>query len=272
MLLTAFVASSALYTIDEKERGVVLRNGALVGTAEPGLAFKIPLIEAVKLISVQNQTTRYESLTAYSMDQQAATLNVSVSWHVEPSQVAELYRGYGDVENMVSRVISRQVPTQVENIFGRYTAIRAVQDRGQFVADIAEALKCSIDAPVIIDSVQVENIDFSDAYERSIEERMNAEVQVKTREQMLATERIQAQIQTTMAQAAADSVLAQAKAEAEATRLRGDAEADAIKARAAALSSNQNLVELTKAERWDGKLPTTMLPNSVVPYLDVKRQ
>jgi uncharacterized membrane protein YqiK len=89
---------------------------------------------------------------------------------------------------------------------------------------------------------------------------------------MLATERIQAQIQTTMAQAAADSVLAQAKAEAEATRLRGDAEADAIKARAAALSSNQNLVELTKAERWDGKLPTTMLPNSVMPYLDVKRQ
>ncbi|VVP58183.1 Modulator of FtsH protease HflC [Pseudomonas fluorescens] len=272
MLLTVFAASSALYTIDEKERGVVLRNGALVGTAEPGLAFKIPLIEAVKLISVQNQTTRYESLTAYSMDQQAATLNVSVSWHVEPSQVADLYRGYGDVEIMVSRVISRQVPTQVENIFGRYTAIRAVQDRGQFVTDVAEALKSSIDAPVIIDSVQIENIDFSDAYERSIEERMNAEVQVKTREQMLATERIQAQIQTTMAQAGADSVLAQAKAEAEATRLRGDAEADAIKARAAALSSNQNLVELTKAERWDGKLPTTMLPNSVVPYLDVKRQ
>jgi regulator of protease activity HflC (stomatin/prohibitin superfamily) len=272
MLLTVFAASSVLYTIDEKERGVVLRNGALVGTAEPGLAFKIPLIEAVKLISVQNQTTRYESLTAYSMDQQAATLNVSVSWHVEPSQVADLYRGYGDVENMVSRVISRQVPTQVENIFGRYTAIRAVQDRGQFVTDVAEALKSSIDAPVIIDSVQIENIDFSDAYERSIEERMNAEVQVKTREQMLATEKIQAQIQTTMAQAGADSVLAQAKAEAEATRLRGDAEADAIKARAAALSSNQNLVELTKAERWDGKLPTTMLPNSVVPYLDVKRQ
>jgi hypothetical protein len=52
--------------------------------------------------------------------------------------------------------------------------------------------------------------------------------------------------------------------------LRGDAEADAIKARAAALASNQNLVELTKAERWDGKLPTTIVPNSALPFIDAK--
>ncbi|SEN00554.1 Regulator of protease activity HflC, stomatin/prohibitin superfamily [Pseudomonas sp. ok272] len=270
-LVVAAIAFSSFYTVDEKERGVVLRNGALVGTAEPGLAFKIPLIETVKFISVQNQTSHYAKMQAYSQDQQSATLSVSVSWHVEPGQVAELYRSYGEVDAMVSRLISRQVPTQVENVFGRYTAIRAVQDRGQFVTDVANALKSTIHGPVSIDSVQIENIDFSDAYEKSIEERMKAEVQVKTREQMLATEKIQAQIQITQAQAEADSRLAQAKADAEATRLRGDAEADAIRARAAALASNQNLVELIKAERWDGKLPQTMLPNMVLPFLDAKK-
>lgn len=30
------------YTVDETERGVLLRNGALVGAVEPGLSFKIP--------------------------------------------------------------------------------------------------------------------------------------------------------------------------------------------------------------------------------------
>lgn len=59
--------------------------------------------------------------------------------------------------------------------------------------------------------------------------------------------------------------MAQAKADALATELRGKAEAEAIKARAQALASNQNLVELTKAERWNGELPTTMLPNSALP-------
>ncbi|EIU1491872.1 prohibitin family protein [Pseudomonas aeruginosa] len=261
---------SGFYTVDEKERGVLLRNGALVEVSDPGLHFKWPFIESVKYISVQNHTVRYESLPAYSKDQQAATLNVSVSWHVEPGQVADLYKSYGDLESMVSRLISRQVPNQIENTFGRYTAIRAVQERGQFVIDAAAALKGSVNGPVIIDSIQIENLDFSDAYERSIEDRMKAEVQVKTREQMLATEKVQAEIRVTQANAEAEAKLAQAKADAEATRLRGEAEAEAIKARAAALASNQNLVELTKAERWDGKLPTTMIPDSAIPFLGSK--
>ncbi|MOA01122.1 Modulator of FtsH protease HflC [compost metagenome] len=267
-LALASVVLGSFYTVDEKERGVVLRNGAFVAVAEPGLAFKLPIFEKVKFISVQNNTTRYEQLQAYSKDQQAAGLNVSVSWHVEPGQVADLYRGYGDLETMVSRLISRQVPTQVENVFGRYTAINAVQNRGQFVADIAAAIKAEVKGPVVIDGVQIENIDFSDAYEKSIEERMRAEVQVKTREQMLATEKVQAEIRVTQANAEAEAKLAQARADAEATRLRGDAEASAIRARAEALASNQNLVELTKAERWNGVLPTTVLPNNSVPFID----
>ncbi|MNZ76412.1 hypothetical protein D3C78_949150 [compost metagenome] len=119
--------------------------------------------------------------------------------------------------------------------------------------------------------MQVENIDFSESYERSIEERMKAEVAIQTRQQNLATEQVQAQIQVTQAQAEADSKLAQAKADAEATRLRGEAEAYAIRAKAEALASNQNLIELTKAERWDGKLPETMLPGTALPFIDAAR-
>jgi regulator of protease activity HflC (stomatin/prohibitin superfamily) len=146
-----------------------------------------------------------------------------------------------------------------------------VQNRVQLVNDISAAIKATITGPVIIDSVQVENIDFSDAYEKAIEARMAAEVQVKTREQQLATEQVQAQIRVTQAQAEADSQVAQAKADALATELRGRAEAEAIKARAQALASNQNLVELTKAERWNGELPTTMLPNTALPFIDLNK-
>lgn len=258
----------AWYTVDETERGVLLRNGALVGVVEPGLSFKTPFIETVKFISVQSQATSYQGLQAYSKDQQTATLNVSVSWHVVPGEVAKVYTQYRDLDGLVARLISRQVPTQVENVFGQYNAVTAVQQRGKFVADVTKAIKDSITGPVVIDGVQVENIDFSDDYERSIALRMKAEVEVKTREQMLATKQVQAQIRVTQAQAEADSKVAQAKADAEATRLRGEAEADAIKARAQALASNQNLVELTKAERWNGVLPTTVLPNNAVPFID----
>lgn len=270
-VLLLIVLMGSWYTVNETERGVLLRNGALVGVVEPGLSFKIPLIETVKRISVQSNATTYQGLQAYSKDQQTATLNVSVSWHVVPAEVGKVYMQYQDLDGLVSRLISRQVPTQVENVFGQYNAVSAVQNRGKFVADVTKAIRDSVTGPVVIDGVQVENIDFSDDYERSIALRMKAEVEVKTREQMLATEQVEAQIVVTRAQADADSKVAQAKADAEATRLRGSAEADAIKAKTLALSSNPMLIELTKAERWDGKLPTTVLPNGTLPFIDASK-
>ncbi|QXI26664.1 SPFH domain-containing protein [Pseudomonas vanderleydeniana] len=271
-LLLLIVFFGSWYTVDETERGVLLRNGALVGVVDPGLSFKMPFIESVRLISIQSQVSAYENLQAYSKDQQSAQLKVSVSWHVAPSDVAKVYTQFKDIDGIRDRLISRQVPTQVENVFGQFNAVAAVQNRVQLVSDISAAIKASINGPVIIDSVQVENIDFSDAYEKAIEARMAAEVQVKTREQQLATEQVQAQIRVTQAQAEADAQLAQAKADAQATELRGRAEAEAIKARAQALASNQNLVELTKAERWNGVLPTTVLPSGTLPFIDARQE
>jgi uncharacterized membrane protein YqiK len=72
------------------------------------------------------------------------------------------------------------------------------------------------------------------------------------------------------AQAEADAQLARATAEAEATRIRGDAEAAAIRAKADALRDNAGLIALTQAERWDGKLPTTMIPGSTVPFMNMQ--
>jgi regulator of protease activity HflC (stomatin/prohibitin superfamily) len=269
-LVVVVSLATSWFTVDETERGVLLRNGAMVGVVEPGLSFKLPFIESVRFISIQSQATQYANLQAYSKDQQTAKLQVSVSWHIPTSDVAKVYTSYKDLDGVRDRLIARQVPTQVENVFGQYNAVSAVQNRGKFVADVTKAIRDSVVGPVVIDSVQIENIDFSDDYERSIALRMKAEVEVKTREQMLQTEQVQAQIRVTQAQAEADSQLAQAKADAESTRLRGNAEADAIQARAKALASNQNLIELTKAERWNGVLPTTMLPNSTVPFIDAK--
>ena len=81
--------------------------------------------------------------------------------------------------------------------------------------------------------------------------------------------------------AEADSKLAAAKAEAETIRVRGAAEAEtirlksaaeaeAIRLRGEALRDNPGLVALTTAERWDGKLPDTMIPGSTVPFISTK--
>lgn len=269
-LVIAILFFGSWYTIDQGERGVHLRNGAVVGSAEPGLGFKVPVIDTIKRISVQNLTVQYDKVPAYSKDQQTAEIKVSVSFHVPPGDVVSVYSEYGSVEGLTSRLVDRQVPTQVENVFGQYTAISAVQNRVTFVKDVTKAIRESVHGPVVIDGVQIENIDFSDAYEKSIELRMQAEVLVQTEKQNLEKEKVQAQIAVTQANGQADSSLARARADAEATRIKGEAEASAIKVKADALKENQDLVELTKAERWNGVLPTTMIPNAAIPFLNAK--
>lgn len=258
------------YTVNEGERGIVLRYGKIVKVAEPGLGFTIPLVERVSKITLRNQARLFKAMQAYSRDQQPAVMTVSVNYHIPASEVEAVYTRYSTLENMNERLIARQIPTQLENVFGQYTAISAVQDRARLVQDMQMALRDAVDGPVVIDSVQIENIDFSDAYEKSIEDRMKAEVAIATRRQNLETEKIQAQIAVTRAQAEAESRLVAARSEAESIRLKGSAEAEAIRLRGEALRNNPALVSLITAERWDGKLPETMLPDGGVPFINAK--
>jgi regulator of protease activity HflC (stomatin/prohibitin superfamily) len=257
------------YTVDQGERGVLLRNGAVIGVADAGLGFKIPFIDGVRRISIQNQAAQYEGVLTYSKDQQTAELKISVSYRLPADQVAAIYAEYGGQDGIVARLLDRQLPAATKAVFGRYNAVTAIQDRGRMAADMLEELQAAVKGPIIIDSLQIENIDFSDAYENSIEQRMLAEVEVQKVKQNAEREKVQAEIMVIQAQASADSSLAKARADAEATRLNGDAQADAIRARAKALADNPALIELVQAEKWNGILPTTMVPSGAVPFLNV---
>ena len=269
-IATLSVLLGSWYTVDEGFRGVQLRNGAVVGTAEPGLGFKMPIIDSVVDISVQSQARTYEGVQTYSKDQQTAALMISVNYRLPADQVEAIYGEYGGADGVVSRLLDRQVPQAVKNVFGRFNAVTAINERGRLVTETATALMESVKGPIIIESVQIENIDFDDGYERAIAARMEAEVEVQKVKQNAEREKITAEITVIQAQAAADSKLAEAKAAAEATRIQGDAEAAAIKAKSEALRDNAGLIALTQAERWNGQLPTTMLPNSTVPFMDMK--
>lgn len=270
LIISTVVGS--FYSIDERDRGVILRNGAVIGIAEPGLHWKRPFTDTVATISVEFKNSKYEGLDAYSKDNQPAKLRASVNWHIDPARVTEVYSSAGTADALASRTVDRYLPQAVENVFGQYNAVSAVQKRPQLVIDVAKSLRDDVKGPIVIDSVQIENIDFSKEYEDSIANRMKAEVAVDTRRQDLEKEKVDAQIVVTKAQAAANASYAQAEADAKSTRIRGEADAYAIKVKSDALAANPNLVELTKAERWDGKLPTTMLPNATVPFLDPLRK
>lgn len=259
-LIALTVVGGSFYTVDQGERGVILRNGAVVGTAEPGLGFKLPIIDSIREINVQTQAQVYKEVMVYSRDQQNAGLQVSVNYRLASDKVEKIYSEFGGQEGIVTRLLDRQVPEEVKNVFGKFNAVTAIQERARLGMEIQEAIqKAAGNNMLIVESVQIENIDFSDAYEKSIEQRMLAEVEVQKVQQNAEREKVQAEI-----------AVIQAKAQADAVKLQGDAEAHAINARGKALRDNPALIQLVQAEKWDGKLPTTMVPGQTVPFINVK--
>jgi regulator of protease activity HflC (stomatin/prohibitin superfamily) len=277
--VAGLVAMSTLfgswYTVDQGYRGVILRNGAIVGTAQPGLGFKMPWIDSVLDISVQEHVAVYGAenpMLAYSYDQQTAGIRLSANFTIPAGAVADVYAKFGGEEGLRTRILDPRVFKAVKDIFGQFTAAKSIQDRQSLSAQILTNLQASVEGePITVTSVQIENIDFSDAYENSIEQRMQAEIEVQKLRQNAEREKVQAQIIVIQAQAAADATVANAKANAESTILRGDAEAKAIRVKGEALRDNPQLVDLVTAEKWNGSLPTTMVPNSTVPFLSVAK-
>lgn len=270
-IVVAFAALGSWYTVDEGERAVTLRYGKVVGTAPAGLHWKTPFIDSIKRVSVQSHSLKYSNVAAYSWDQQPATMNVSVTYRIPESEVTTLYSMYGSRRGIQERLVERKVLGEVKNVFGKYTANRTVQELDIMAQDILESLRKSVEGqPIIIEGVQIEGVAFSRAYEESIELRMKAGVEVASRQQNLETERINAEIAVTQAQGRADSVKAEAEAKAYATLVQGEAEAEAIRARGEALKENRQLVDLIAAEKWNGELPTTMVPNAALPFVSVR--
>lgn len=260
---------STYFTIDQGERGVILHYGAIAGEAEPGLHFKLPIVTTIAKISVQVQKESFEKndqgdfrMQAYSRDQQPATIALSVNYHV--TDVSAVYSQYGSLETMASRIINPKTFEQLKNVFGQFDAADAIQKRASLNAEVYNAIRAAVRGPVVIDSVQIEDISFSTQYEGAVEARMQAIVKQQQAE-------ADKQKRIIDADASAYEVKAAADAKAHQIEVQGAAEAGAIKARGDALRDNPSLPTLVAAEKWNGVLPTTMVPGNALPFLNLSK-
>lgn len=288
-LLIAFglsIAFGSWYTVGQDERAVLTRWGAIVDdNIAPGLHGKMPWVNGVTQITIATQRTVYDQMEAYSRDQQPAHFRISVNWHIPADKIGEVYWRYGGgADGLVDRLLDRHVPQQSKNVFGRYNAITLIQERNAFNQDVFKALSDSVNGqPIIIESVQVEDVQFSQDYIAAVKARMIAEVEVQKLRQQEEQQKVNAEITVINATAAANAVrqdangkadarLAQATAEAKAIELQGKSIADAMALKGKALAENPKLVDMAIAEKWSGALPTQMIPGGTIPFINVSPQ
>lgn len=271
LLFGITILAGSFYTVDQGERAVITRNGAVVSEEDPGLHFKLPWIESVTKFEVRTRRISWAKIAAYSKDIQPTYIKLSLNYHVDPAKVREVYSTLG--EQYSARVIEPNTLRAVKDVFGKYVATDIINNRDQLGAALTADLGTSLSKyGMVVEVVQLENIDFSDAYEKSVEMRMQAEVDVKKKEQELRSAEVDAQKALAVAQGSANAVKAKADGDSYATTVNAKAEADAIRIKSAALSDNPRVIELTKAQRWNGVLPTTMLPGGAVPMINLGKE
>lgn len=240
--------------VDAGERGVKTRLGNVAGIVEPGLYFKMPFIEKVHKMSVRTQTVTYERenpLASASSDLQDVSIASVTNYHVDPTKVVDVYLQYQTLAAFEESVIRPAVRDTVKATASQYSASDLVIKRPEFASAVAAKLNERLaDTFIVVEQSNITDLQFSESFSAAIEAKVTA---VQNAE-------------------AAKNKLEQVKYESEQTIVaaQGVAEAQRIKAQSLQSAGGEALVRLTLAEKWDGVLPTTMVPGSSVPFINVK--
>jgi regulator of protease activity HflC (stomatin/prohibitin superfamily) len=262
------VVMSSWFTVPEGYVSVITRNGKVIGEAGPGLNWKMPLIDDAHDMSVKTQRVNFEGVQSYSKDIQQSTSYISVNFRLLPNVVTKTYSTVG--LNYDEVLLNTRVYKHLKETFGKYNAVEIISQRDKLSELVEQVLRDDMEAfGVIIEDVQLANIDFSESYEHAAELAATAQATVVQARQELEKAKVDAQVQVAQAEAAALATKAKADAEAYRVKAEGDALAAAISARGQALSSNPGYLELFRLERWQGQVPTSMIPGATVPFINL---
>lgn len=227
--------------------GVKTMFGKVVGTINPGLYVKIPFIEGVTAMDTQTQKEQVDA-TAASNDLQQVTATVAVNFHVNPQDAAIIYQNIG--ADYQVRVIDPAIQESIKAITANYTAEELITEREKAREEIIALLSSKLQPlGVNTDSLNIVDFKFSDTFNAAIEAKVTAQQDAL----------------------AAQNKLQQVQYEAEQTVATAKAQAEAIQIQAAAINSQggADYVALQAVQKWDGTLPTQMVPGESVPFINV---
>ena len=217
-----------------------------------GFHFKVPSVQTANYITVQVQKSEYDT-TAASKDLQNVQTKLAVNFHVTPDVTPKLFQQYG--ADIVENVIHPAVNETVKAVMAQYPAEELITKREEVKAKIETALSATLSkADVTVDGVYITNFEFSKDYADAIEAKQVAQQQVLKSEQDLQRIKVEA-----------SQKIAQAEAEAKSLSL----QRDVITSNLIAL---RQIEAFTKAiEKWDGKLPETMVGGNTSALLNLKK-
>ena len=230
--VTLGLVSDAIFFVDERKYAMVFQLGQIKGSDyEPGIQWKIPLIQSVRyfdrrILSLDKPPERFLTL-----EKKNVQVDFFVKWRI--SDVGRYYRATGGLEAVALDRLEDTINRGLRNEFGNRTIKEAVSgERREIVdalqRDAADRVK---ELGIELVDVRVKRIDLPDTVSDSVYSRMRAERQ-RVASDLRARGAEAAEVIRAEADREREVIIANAFRESEETRGAGDAKAANIYAEA----------------------------------------
>lgn len=243
-------------TVSSQEVAVITRFSAIDRVVGEGFHVKLPYIEDVESIDISTVALPVSEL-AYSKDAQTVEAEVTVNYAVSKSGAENVYRQYkGEHED---RVVIPAVKEGIKSVLANYTAQGLLDNRGRFPGEIRQVIDARLlDTGISVSNVAVTNLDFDDNYENAVRAKQVAEQQALEQVNVTKSEEEKKKQEILKAEALAERTRLESVALQSAN---GEKVISKIYAEAA----------LEAAKKWNGQLPTQMIPDATLPFIQLAK-
>src|SRR5271155_5475167 len=251
------LAAASFVIVDPTEMAGKRRLGQVVVDRPlgPGLHFKLPLIEEIDTLQTSLETYKLDKLTVNTVDNQPITLAVGLTYRIPASAVLKLLYDVGRAGNLdIAENIQRIVADRTAKIFAQQNTTTISENRERLSTALKTLLSADLSRLYGIEIVdfQIAGITYSESFRASVEAAVKAKKAV-------ARPNGEAEAKLRIADADRQAAILNAQGKAEAIRLEGESRANVLRLNAEILRGNPFVVDLAKADRWNGALPQTLL-------------
>lgn len=215
-----------------------------------GMNFKVPYIEKIVNIDCRTQKCEYE-MEASSRDlQKISAIKIAVNYNVDKSKANQLYKNVGvDFKGVI---VEPAIYESVKQGMSQYTAEELVTKRGNVANVIVDLLTDKLqDKGILVTALNITDLNFSKEFDDAIEKKQITEQQTEQAKKELEKAKIENEKKVENAKAEAEVMKQQNKQITEET-----------------LKLKELEVQQKLIEKWDGKLSTYMLGDTV-PFFNI---
>ncbi len=218
----------SFHQVDSGEIAVVKVWGKAKEIKTEGLSFNNWISTKYVKYDITTQEIKCE-ISAYSQDAQSMNATLAVQFRILPDKAIEINKQFGSLDTLTERLRAvSEEKTKV--VLSESSAMVLIETRSGLSSKVEEKIKESIDQYyVTITMVAVTDINFSEAFENTVEDKMIAEQEKLKAEYEKEKAIIQAKQALEVAKLEAEAKLAEAEGEANAIEAIAKAEANSIK-------------------------------------------